>query len=242
MTLKERFYRWVAPDRHLLRWLIYQRIYVNPKLKKHMVDQFHKIYYDSFVFGGTWGRTFWLGIPTQKLPMDLWIYQEIIYETKPDVIIETGTDSGGSALFLASLCDLVHNGRVVSVDIAHKQGRPQHPRIQYLLGSSTSKDIEESVKGSVNGAGRVMVILDSDHHKDHVLRELEIYGRLVTTGSYLIVEDTNVNGHPVFPEHGPGPMEAVEAFLSQNGSFVVDKEREKFYLTFNPKGYLKKIV
>jgi cephalosporin hydroxylase len=74
------------------------------------------------------------------------------------------------------------------------------------------------------------------------LKELEIFGSLVTTGSYLIVEDTNVNGHPVFHEHGPGPMEAVEAFLSQNDTFVVDKEREKFYMTFNPKGYLKKIA
>jgi cephalosporin hydroxylase len=122
MTLKERFYRWITPDRHLLKWLIYQRIYVNPKLKRRIVDQFHKFYYDFFVFGETWGRTFWLGIPAQKLPMDLWIYQEIIYEIKPDVIIETGTECGGSALFLASICDLVQNGKVISIDVAHREG------------------------------------------------------------------------------------------------------------------------
>jgi len=241
MKLKERFYHWIRPDKHLLRWLIYQRVYINPKLKKNIVDQFHKFYHDRFVFGETWGKTFWLGIPTQKLPLDLWIYQEIIYDIKPEVIIETGTECGGSALFLASMCDLVQKGRVMTVDIVHKEGRPQHPRIQYLLGSSTSKEIEEQVREAVRGASPVMVILDSDHHKDHVLKELNIFSKFVSPGSYLIVEDTDVNGHPVFAEYGPGPMEAVEEFLKTHDSFAVDREREKLYLTFNPGGYLKKL-
>jgi cephalosporin hydroxylase len=86
-----------------------------------------------------------------------------------------------------------------------------------------------------------MVILDSDHSKQHVLQELHAYAPLVTKGSYLIVEDTNVNGHPVFPEHGPGPMEALDEFLGQNSDFVVDRDREKFYLTMNPQGYLHKV-
>jgi len=87
----------------------------------------------------------------------------------------------------------------------------------------------------------VMVILDSNHDKDHVLNELRSYNRFVTKGSYLIVEDTDFNGHPVLPDYGPGPMEAVKAFLSENKDFEVDKSREKFFLTFNPRGYLKKI-
>jgi cephalosporin hydroxylase len=85
-----------------------------------------------------------------------------------------------------------------------------------------------------------MVILDSDHHKDHVLRELEIYSKFVTNGSYIIVEDTNINGHPVRPKFGPGPTEAVKEFLKGSRDFVIDKSREKFFLTFNPNGYLKK--
>ena len=89
---------------------------------------------------------------------------------------------------------------------------------------------------------KVMVILDSDHSEKHVARELEIYSQLVSPGCYLIVEDTNVNGHPVFPNHGPGPMEAVEKFLQARQDFTVDRDMEKFYLTFNPKGYLKKMV
>jgi cephalosporin hydroxylase len=85
-----------------------------------------------------------------------------------------------------------------------------------------------------------MVILDSDHARDHVLEELRIYSSLVSPGSYLVVEDTNVNGHPVFREHGPGPMEAVELFLAETGEFEVDAAREKFFLTFNPRGFLRK--
>ncbi len=85
-----------------------------------------------------------------------------------------------------------------------------------------------------------MVILDSDHSRDHVLRELELYSPLVTPGCYLVVEDTNVNGHPVSPEFGPGPMEAVEAFLETTNDFEVDRSREKLLLTFNPSGYLRR--
>jgi cephalosporin hydroxylase len=86
-----------------------------------------------------------------------------------------------------------------------------------------------------------MVVLDSDHSRDHVLNELKAYSPLVTKGNYLIVEDTNLNGHPVHPSIGPGPMEAVTDFLRYNDEYQIDKERERFYITFNPNGYLKKI-
>ena len=85
------------------------------------------------------------------------------------------------------------------------------------------------------------MILDSDHSQAHVFQELTIYSPLVTKGSYLIVEDTNVNGHPVCPEHGPGPMEAIEEFLKKNKDFVIDGEKEKFLMSFNPRGYLRRM-
>ncbi|GAI83537.1 unnamed protein product, partial [marine sediment metagenome] len=99
----------------------------------------------------------------------------------------------------------------------------------------------EKVKSLVGNEDKIMVILDSDHSKQNVLNELRIYSKFVTKGSYLIVEDTNINGHPVYPEFGPGPMEAVDDFLKENKDFVVDKNKEKLILTFNPNGYLKKI-
>ena len=85
-----------------------------------------------------------------------------------------------------------------------------------------------------------MVVLDSDHTRDHVAEELRLYAPLVTSGCYLVVEDTNVNGNPVLPEFGPGPQEAVAEFLAQTDDFEVDHEREKLMLTFNPNGYLRR--
>ena len=224
---------------NILRNLVYKRVYIIPKLKKNIIVQFHKLYY--YNFSKTWDNTFWFGIKTQKCPLDMWIYQEIIFEVKPDVIIECGTANGGSAIFLASICNLLDNGRVVSIDTEDKEGRPKYKRIKYLLGSSTSKEIVEKVRSLVKDGDKVMVILDSDHHKEHVLNELKIYSKFVTEKSYLIVEDTNINGHPVRPDFGPGPMEAVEEFLKENKNFVVDRSKEKLYLTFNPNGYLLKI-
>ena len=234
------FLQLIKKEINALRYLIRHRIYVSPKLEKDVVDQFHKLYYGSQIFDKSWGNTFWLGAPTQKCPLDIWIYQEMLFEIKPDVIIECGTKYGGSALFLASMCDLLHHGEVVTIDIEDKKNKPQHPRIHYLLGSSISVAIVEEIKKKIQGKS-VLVILDSDHSKEHVLNELKLYSPLVTKGSYIIVEDTNINGHPVYPDFGPGPMEAVKEFLKENQNFVIDKNREKFYLTFNPEGYLKKI-
>ncbi|NQU73099.1 MAG: cephalosporin hydroxylase [Candidatus Omnitrophica bacterium] len=224
-----------------LRNVICRSLYIHPKLEKNIVDQFHKLYYDAFNFGKTWDSTFWLGTTIHKCPFDLWIYQEIIYELKPDAIIESGTFHGGSALFLASICDLVSKGEILTIDIEGKENRPQHKRIKYLLGSSTSEDTVNKVKDFIKNKAKVMVILDSDHSKDHVLNELKIYSNFVTIGSYLIVEDTNVNGHPADSAFGPGPMEALNEFLKENKDFIIDKNKEKFYLTFNPRGYLRKV-
>jgi len=206
--------------------------------EENFINHFHKLYYESDE--KTWKNTFWLGIPAQKCPLDLWIYQEIIFETKPGIIIETGTANGGSALFLATICDLSGKGEVITIDIESRENKPEHPRIKYFLGSSTSKAIVEGVQSFVRGKDGIMVILDSDHNREHVLKELEIYSKFVTRGGYLIVEDTNLNGYPVEPDFGPGPMEAVEEFLGTNKDFMIDKSREKFYLTFNPNGYLKR--
>ncbi|HEY0101241.1 MAG TPA: CmcI family methyltransferase [Pyrinomonadaceae bacterium] len=200
-------------------------------------EQFHELYYESRV----WRNTFWLGVETLKCPLDLWIYQELLQEVRPRYIIETGTAAGGSALFLASVCDLLGTGEIITVDIEERPARPAHARIEYLKGSSVAVDTVRAIKERVGVAAPVLAILDSDHSQQHVSQELQIYGAMVTEGSYLIVEDTNVNGHPVLQHHGAGPMEAVESFLRETPQFTPDREREKFFLTFNPKGYLRKI-
>ncbi|MBB6445160.1 CmcI family methyltransferase [Bacillus benzoevorans] len=206
-------------------------------LEKHYTNEFFKIYYKK----GIWRQTPWLGVMTLKCPFDLWIYQEILYETKPDWIIECGTFIGGSSLFLASMCDLIDHGKIITIDILDYKPKKTHPRITYLHGSSTSKEIEEKVKSMISEDETVMVILDSAHSKAHVLNELNIYSKLVTPGNYLIVEDTCVNAHPQMPYFGNGPLEAVLQFLTGNDRFIVDRAREKFLLTFNPSGYLKRV-
>lgn len=210
---------------------------------REVINEFHRIYYEQP--DRTFNNTRWLGVAAQKYPSDLWVYQEIVWELRPDVIVETGTNWGGSALFLASVCELIGHGKVVTIDLADmapsRTTRPQHERITYLSGSSTSPEVVAEVRGIVDGAETVMVILDSNHTRDHVVTELKIYGELVTTGSYLIVEDTNVNGHPVFPAHGDGPMEAVDLFLRETRDFAPDRSREKYLVTASPKGFLKRV-
>jgi cephalosporin hydroxylase len=223
-----------------------------PKIKKldiksageAVIDLFHRLYYDNSE--KTWGNTFYLGIRTYKLPLDLWIYQELIYKIKPDVVIETGTFRGGSALYMADICDAIGKGLVITIDnMSYKQNVDKkalhHKRIRFIKGSSISKKTLSIVKKFINPHGKIMVILDSSHKKNHVLNELKIYSKLVSRGSYLIIEDTNINGHPAYKEFGPGPMEAVEEFLKRNKNFISDRKMEKFYFTFNPKGYLLRI-
>jgi len=203
------------------------------------VDRFHRLYYDRAQT--TWKNTWWLGTAVQKCPLDLWVYQELIVELRPELILETGTCAGGSALFLATMCEIVGRGQVVSVDIDPRPGRPVHPRVTYLTGSSTDEAILDQLRARARGRSPVMAILDSDHSREHVAAELSLYAPLVTVGSYLVVEDTNVNGHPVLPEFGPGPREAVDAFLAANSAFEVDESREKFLMTFNPRGFLRRM-
>jgi cephalosporin hydroxylase len=206
--------------------------------RRAVVDAFHRLYYGDAQ--RTWRNTWWLGVQVAKCPLDLWIYQELLVELRPDLVIETGTLNGGSALFLASCMDTIDAGRVITVDISERPGRPSHQRITYVTGSSVAPEVVERLRHDAAAARTVVVILDSDHSRDHVLAELHAYAPLVTPGSYLIVEDSNINGHPVLPDEGPGPYEAVDEFLSLNAEFSRDPSREKFFLTFNPGGYLRR--
>lgn len=183
----------------------------------------------------------WLGYQTGKVPSDLWIYQEMITTLRPDVIVELGTHCGGSALYLASMCQLVGTGRVITVDLYPKPNRPLHHLIEYVNGSSTDKHVVAEVKSKINNAQNVLVILDSNHQVEHVLTEMESYCDLVPVGGYLIVEDTFLNGHPSHLEHGPGPTEAIELFFQKNDSFIIDKAKERFLFTLNRNGFLKRI-
>lgn len=186
-----------------------------------------------------------LGIPCFQNPFDTWITQEIIVEVKPELVIETGTMAGGSALLWASMLELATGGgRVITVDFVNEVDEARrHPlferRIECIEGSSTSPAVVEEVSRRAEGK-RTLVILDSTHTQRHVTAELDAYAPLVTPGSYLIVQDSFLSGHPLEPHSGPGPYEAVEAFLARDDRFRVDEERERMLFTFNPRGFLRR--
>ena len=206
------------------------------RLDRAAIARAHDVFYES----DAWTRATWLGTQALKNPLDLWVYQELIAETRPDLIVETGTWRGGSALFMASICDLRGEGEIVSVDIEPvREDYPQHPRITYLAGrSSTDPEVVEEIRARAEGR-RTLVILDSDHSQEHVEYELAAYAPLVPVGCYLVVEDSNIG--QIREDLMPGPLQAIETFLASTDEFEIDRSREKFLITFNPSGYLRRV-
>lgn len=209
-----------------------------------LVSSFNDFYYSS----GTSGNLNWRGSPLLKNPCDLWMIIELFQKLKPRIIIETGTHHGGSASFYADILKtLGFQSEIITIDINPKWNfNPQEKGIHSIIGYSTDQKIFQRVKKITNDElaktpGNVMVFLDSDHSQNNVYQELGLYSKLVNIGSYIVVEDTNVNGHPSFPKHGPGPYEATEQFLLENLNFERDHNCQRFMLTFNPGGWLKRI-
>lgn len=205
-----------------------------------VVDEFHHAWYAT----SRWGTIEWLGVPMSKNPFDLVQYQEILWQQRPDFVIECGAFLGGSTLYFAHLLDLIGHGTVLSVELEDSwmPAARHHPRVVTIAGDSVGPETLRAVRDRVPIGASCFVILDSDHRAEHVLAELRAYERFVRPGNYLIVEDSNLNGHPILPGWGPGPWEAVETFLGENSHFVPDRAREqKLLLTFAPFGWLKRV-
>lgn len=208
-----------------------------------IIDEFHRLFYHGPSGVEPWTTTTWLGAKCEKNPLDAWVYQEILYETKPEVIVETGVRFGGSVLYWASLCDVMNKGLVVGVDVTLKDVHTSvfnHPRIRLIMGDSVDPAVLAWVHKMTDGK-RTMVVLDSAHDREHVLAELWAYGPIVTPGCYMVCEDGNINGHPVVPRFGPGPAEALAEFLTQSHGWEVDRARERLLVTFNPGGFLRRV-
>jgi cephalosporin hydroxylase len=210
---------------------------------RSVVDAFHTLWYSSEAAAGV----NWQGHPVLKSPFDLWMYQELIWSSRPDVIIETGTHRGGSALFFSDIAKLAgHTMDVLTIDFNPKIAYDPAPhRIFPVRGISTADSTVAQVKAHLQGWSgdrppRTMLVLDSDHSKRNVLEELRVYAEFVSPGQWLIVEDTNVNGHPVLPAHGEGPYEAVTEFLAETTDFVPDVSCERYLFTQNPRGWLRR--
>lgn len=195
----------------------------------------------------------WLGRPIIQFPQDIIAMQEIIWQVKPDLIIETGIAHGGSLIFSASMLELIGKGDVLGIDIDirkhNKLEIEKHPmakRISMIEGSSVSGEVLKKVKSYAKGKKSILVCLDSYHTYDHVLKELKLYSGFVTKGSYMVVFDTVIEDMPedFFPDRpwgkGNNPKIAVWEFLKNDDRFVIDKDIEnKLLITVAPDGYLK---
>ena len=199
-----------------------------------------------------WQSLWFHNVRIIKNPLDLWMMQQIAYELRPDFVIETGTWYGGSALYWAHTLNGMglENARVLTVDIqdlAGESGASAHPLwkkyVEFSHGSSTDPAIVSKIAQRVR-SWKTIVNLDSDHSMQHVLRELRMYSPLVTPGSYLLVEDTHLDGVPTHPEQGAGPMAAVRQFLAEGGGkeFEQDFTREALVMTSYPGGWLRRKV
>ena len=196
----------------------------------------------------------WLGLPIIQYPQDIVALQEVIWSVQPDLIIETGIARGGSLILHASILQLIGgNGRVLGIDIdirthnrSNIEAHPLSKRITLLQGSSIADEMLHQVRAWAADASRVLVVLDSNHTHEHVLRELELYSPLVRKGSYLIVMDTVVEDMPPgsYPDRpwdrGNNPKTAVWEFLKSNDRFEIDREvQDKLQITCAPDGWLK---
>ena len=198
----------------------------------------------------------WMGRPVIQYPQDLMALQEIIWEVKPDLIIETGIAHGGSLIFNASMLELLGgNGDVLGIDIDIREhnrkeieNHPMIKRIKMIQGSSIDENIVKQVYDFAKNKNRIMIILDSNHSHDHVLQELQLYAPLVSLGSYLVVLDSIVEDLPdeFFKDRpwgkGDNPKTSVWEFLKSNNQFEIDKTIEKkILITVAPDGYLKRV-
>jgi cephalosporin hydroxylase len=184
----------------------------------------------------------WLGRQIWQQPLDAWLIQEMVSMLRPDLIVETGTYMGGSAFFFATLCEMLEQGEVISIDIGAKDTIP-HPRITYIEASSTDPGAVSEVAERIRriGAKQVLVVLDSDHSPGHVLGELEAYAPFVPVGGYVHVQDGAIDELPVFGKE-PGPAAAAKAFLSRHPEFVRDLSVERrFVMTAHPYGWLRRV-
>jgi cephalosporin hydroxylase len=229
----------LAPVGDRVRWIRSRAV---ERLERATRPWVHRRYFDDLVVkSDNFGDVRWLGHPIWQNVLDLWSLQEAIAQIRPKLLLETGTNRGGSALFYAHLFDLLGDGRVVTVDVERFHDLT-HPRVQFLLGSSVEERVVETMHEAARSAdGPVMVVLDSDHAEAHVTAELRAYAELVTPGSLLLVQDGVIDVLPRFAHVRPGPLPAIEKFLASHSDFEVDRRWDhRFLVTHHPSGWLRR--
>jgi cephalosporin hydroxylase len=195
----------------------------------------------------------WLGIPIIQYPGDIVAMQELIWKVRPDIIIETGVAHGGSAIFYASILELIGKGEVIAIDVEIRkynrvaiEAHPLSKRIKLIEGSSIDPSVIEQVGVEAKKAKTVLVTLDSNHSYEHVLKEMESYGPMVTCESYMVVMDGAQGQVHDIPSgkkewREDNPLRAIETFIAANGNqWEIDNNFTRFGITSNPSGHLRR--
>lgn len=195
----------------------------------------------------------WLGRPIIQFGSDMIMLQELIWEVKPDIFIETGIAHGGSLIYTASLFEMMGNGKVIGIDVEIREhnriaivAHPMYKRISMIEGSSVSGTTIAELEKQLEPDKKVMVMLDSNHSKVHVLNEINLYSKYIPVGSYLIVQDGAQKWVADIPRGkaewmDDNPLNAIDDFLKVNSDFVVDETYTRLGITQSPKGFLKRI-
>lgn len=229
----------VAADTNVTLDEMAQRVLKTREDHGPLLQQYHEVWYNA---PHTWHFTHFLGVGLMKCPNDLWIYQQILAEHKPVAIIETGTYKGGSALWYAFLMDMlqIDGGHIFTIDIEDYR-QCDHPRITFIGGDSTDYLIADAVAESLPVDGPRLIVLDADHSADHVYRELCLWAPFARVGDWLVVEDTNIAW--VGPDGDGGARAGLERYLLEHpGEFAQDILSERYLLTMNPGGWLRRIA
>jgi cephalosporin hydroxylase len=188
-------------------------------------------------------NTTWLGHPIWQNPLDAWTLQEAISANDVDLVIECGTNRGGSALYMANLFDLLGRGHVVTIDITSLH-ELSHPRIDFLIGSDVEDEVVEVVRRKVEELRpkQTLVLLDSDHTGQHVLKQLHTYAEFVPVGGYMYVQDGCIDEIPAMRADRPGPLWATRKFLEADSRFEIDTQRsDQYLLSHSPSGWLRRV-
>jgi cephalosporin hydroxylase len=227
----------VDDETHCPTEVLIERIQKSRIENGDLLQRYHDLWYES---GHTWHYTHFLGVGMMKCPNDIWMYQDLMTKLRPQIVIETGTYQGGSALWFAFLMDMlrIEGGKVLTIDIKdyRKTWMVEHPRITFLDGNSVEPEIVDYVMQSWPD-GPALVVLDSDHSADHVYNELSVYAPLLRVGDWLVVEDTNIGW-----EGEPGARGGVQRYMDEHpGEFVQDILSERYLLTMNPGGWMQRV-
>jgi len=214
-----------------------------PRASTPLPAELEEEYRDGYWRSFRWKKLSWLGRPVERAPGDLLAYQQMIADAKPDWIVTTSQDAApGRDLYLASLCQFLGHGEVLALCARERdQAAAAHPRLHPLTGDAYDPAVAASALDRVDAPARALLILGRES-ADRLVETFELYWHLVPIGSWVVLEDTIMNGHPIWPAMGPGPAEAARRIVQSHPELVPDRDLEAFGVTFNPQGYLKRVA